>query len=241
MAARSLLICMAMQGEADPIIRALDLRPAPDAFDPRLPFRAFSGHRNGATVTVTVSGIDPRHGVDNIGTQPAALQAYLSIQAFKPDAVISAGTCGGLEGRGFRIGEVVASSGDFLYHDRIVPIPGFEAYGRGHYPAADTEHLARDLGLRTGAVASGNALETSARDLEFFDRHGVAAKEMEATSVAWVCWMLDLPVYALKSITDFIDHPASTAEQFDRNFSAACANLCETVVRAVDWLGGDRR
>ena len=101
--------------------------------------------------------------------------------------------------------------------------------------------LARDLGLRTGAVASGNALETSARDLEFFDRHGVAAKEMEATSVAWVCWMLDLPVYALKSITDFIDHPASTAEQFDRNFSAACANLCETVVRAVDWLGGDRR
>ena len=233
---RSILICMAMEGEAGPILRALDLAPVPDAFDPRLPFRAFSGHRNGAAVAVTVSGKDPRHGVDNIGTQPAALQAYLSIQAFRPDTVISAGTCGGIEAKGFRIGDVVASSGDFLFHDRVVPIPGFEAYGRGHYPAADASELARDLGLKSGAVASGNALETTARDLAFFDRHGVAAKEMEAASVAWVCWMLDLPLYALKSITDFIDHPSSTAEQFERNFHTAGASLCAQVVRAVDWL-----
>jgi adenosylhomocysteine nucleosidase/5'-methylthioadenosine nucleosidase len=89
-------------------------------------------------------------------------------------------------------------------------------------------------------VASGNDLETHPRDLEFFDRHGVVAKEMEAASVAWVGGLLGVPVHALKAITDFVDHPASTAAQFESNFQAACAALTVAVSRAADWLLSSR-
>lgn len=42
-----------------------------------------------------MSGKHAVHGVDNVGTIPAALAAYLAVQAFTPDLVISAGTAGG--------------------------------------------------------------------------------------------------------------------------------------------------
>lgn len=61
-------------------------------------------------------------GVDNVGTVPAALTAYLAIQAFKPDIVISAGTAGGFRSRGAAIADVFVSTG-MVNHDRRIPIP----------------------------------------------------------------------------------------------------------------------
>ena len=62
------------------------------------------------------------HGVDNVGTVPAALTAYLAIQAFKPDLVISLGTAGGFKAKRGKIGDVYLSTG-FANHDRHIPIP----------------------------------------------------------------------------------------------------------------------
>ena len=45
MTAPPILILMAMEAEARPVIDRLGLSPEPGAFDPRLPFRAFSGAR----------------------------------------------------------------------------------------------------------------------------------------------------------------------------------------------------
>jgi nucleoside phosphorylase len=36
-------------------------------------------------------------GVDSVGTVPASLVAYASIQALKPDLIINAGTAGGFK------------------------------------------------------------------------------------------------------------------------------------------------
>ena len=46
------------------------------------------------------------HGVDNVGTVPAAVAVYAAVSAFKPDLVVNAGTAGG-----FKVGfeEVVAN------------------------------------------------------------------------------------------------------------------------------------
>jgi nucleoside phosphorylase len=62
------------------------------------------------------------HGVDNVGTVPAALTAYLAIQTLKPDLVISLGTAGGFKAKGGEIGDVYISTG-FANHDRHIPIP----------------------------------------------------------------------------------------------------------------------
>lgn len=62
------------------------------------------------------------HGVDNVGTVPAAVTAYLAVHEFKPDLVISVGTAGGFKARGAAIGDVFLATA-FANHDRRIPIP----------------------------------------------------------------------------------------------------------------------
>lgn len=69
-----------------------------------------------------VAGKCKVHGVDNVGTVPAALTAFLGIQQLKPDIVVSVGTAGGFKAKGGAIGDVYVSTG-FANHDRHIPIP----------------------------------------------------------------------------------------------------------------------
>ena len=62
------------------------------------------------------------HGVDNVGTVPAAVTAYLAVHEFKPDLVISVGTAGGFKSKGAAIGDVFLATA-FANHDRRIPIP----------------------------------------------------------------------------------------------------------------------
>ena len=62
------------------------------------------------------------HGVDNVGTVPAAVTAYLAVHEFKPDLVISVGTAGGFKAKGAAIGDVFMATA-FANHDRRIPIP----------------------------------------------------------------------------------------------------------------------
>ena len=62
------------------------------------------------------------HGVDNVGTVPAAVTAYLAVHEFKPDLVISMGTAGGFKAKGAAIGDLFLATA-FANHDRRIPIP----------------------------------------------------------------------------------------------------------------------
>lgn len=62
------------------------------------------------------------HGVDNVGTVPAALATYVALQQFKPDLCISIGTAGGFGKRGGKIGDVYLGTSS-ENHDRRIPIP----------------------------------------------------------------------------------------------------------------------
>ena len=69
-----------------------------------------------------VAGKCHMHGVDNVGTVPAAVTAYLAVHEFQPDLLISMGTAGGFRARGAAIGDVFLATG-FANHDRRIPIP----------------------------------------------------------------------------------------------------------------------
>src|SRR5262245_28664327 len=138
-----ILILVAMQAEADPIIRTLHLQPSQQSIDAQLPFKAYEHCHPNQQIFLLVSGADPRYEVDNIGTQAATLMTYVGIERFQPDLVISAGTAGGFAARGAEIGTVYLSDDEFLFHDRIVPLAGFDAQGAGHYPAANVRTLAK--------------------------------------------------------------------------------------------------
>jgi 5'-methylthioadenosine nucleosidase len=232
---------MAMRAEAEPILRSLGAAsrelPGPAA---RMPFEWHHARRGVLDVVIAVNGRDPRHGVDAIGTQPAALNTFLTVAHWEPDLVISAGTAGGWAGTGAAVGEVYASRERFVYHDRRVELPGFEEYGIGSYPALDTSALVRSLGLKDGVVTTGNSLDESAADRRVIARTGAVVKDMEAAAVAEVAHGLGVPVMALKAITDLVDSHVETAEQFTANLALASRRLCETLLAVLDWCDGRR-
>lgn len=77
-----------------------------------------------------------------MGTSPAVLAAHIAIQKLRPDLVINAGTAGGFQAKGGSVGDVYVST-CLRHHDRRIPIPGFEAYGRGEHDALEVPKLVK--------------------------------------------------------------------------------------------------
>ena len=243
------LIVMAMEAEAQPLVARLGLRAGAQFMTESgaaLPMRAWEEPRHadpaagaaphGAGVSVITCGRDERFGVDAIGTQPAVLAAHLGIERVAPDLVISAGTAGGFHERGARIGDVYLSEEPIVYHDRRIQIDGFDAYGIGSYPCIDTRAMAEALGLKRAIVSTGNAIDLPPCDLKMMKRTGASVKEMEAAAVAWVCTLHGLPFLAVKAITDLVDGRHATEHEFMANLQTASRSLTEALARVLQWV-----
>jgi len=237
---KSILMIIAMAAEAAPCIEALGLKPEGNVFDRRLPMKAYCGHRGGIWLMLSTNGIDPRFGVDQVATQLAAVSAYAAIERFNPDMVINAGTAGGFKRAGLEIGEAVISRDSLKFHDRRIPLAGFDAYGIGSYPCADMAQMAESLGLKTKGISTGNSLDMTPTDLEMIEKNHAAIKEMEAAAVAWVAWTMEKPFMALKAVSDFLDSPEKSETQFTENLAKATENLSRQLVRILDYLAGSR-
>lgn len=237
---RRISLLFAMQEEARPLIDALGLEPAPGLHDRDLPFVTYVGSADSLEVSVTVSGHDNRFEVDNIGPVAATLMSYTTIDHFAPDLVISAGTAGGFAARGAHIGTVYLSDDRFVFHDRVVPLPGFEQSAIGHYPALNVRAMAADLALPFGIVSSGSSLQKEPRDITVIEEFGAVAKEMEAAAAAWVCMLKGTPFVALKSITNLLDGPGTSEEHFVRNLARASDCLQSQLLRVLAYLDGKR-
>ena len=235
---KKILILVAMQAEADPIINALKLKQKNGSIDVQLPFNAFEKASDDQEILLIQSGSDPRYKVDNIGTQAATLMAYVGIEHFKPDLVISAGTAGGFSNKGAQIGTVYLSDKEFVFHDRQIPLAGFDEQGVGHYPAANLRGLAKKLDLLVGIISSGSSFKKDEGQLAAISKSGAVAKEMEVAAIGWVCWLKQTPLVAIKSITNLLDQQESSESQFVENFSFATLQLSQKVQYIVEYIRG---
>ncbi|MBU2646497.1 5'-methylthioadenosine nucleosidase [bacterium] len=229
-------LVIAMNSEAAPLIKTLALEKKADLFPAPLPFELYQGEAAGKRISVIVSGLDREHGVNNVGTQSATLMTYLIIAHLHPDLVINAGTAGGIGEKGCQIGDIYLSESPFCYHDRRIPLPRFDQYGIGSYPSIDTTEMAASLGFKTGRISTGDSLDMTDRDLEMIRSNRAIIKEMEAAAVAWVCRMMDIPMFAVKVITDLIDRQTSTEAQFTANLQLAVNNLRRSILQVIDYL-----
>lgn len=230
---KSIAVVMAMSAEALPILTLLHAAPLDPV--PYMPFQLYEAHRNNCRIIVSVNGRDKRHDVDSIGTQTAALNAYVVAERFSPELMITAGTAGGWTHRGAQIGDVYVSDQKFVHHDRRIAIPGFAEYGIGSYPATSTRSLAQSLNLKQGIITTSNSLDENDDDRRLIAETGGVVKEMEAAGVAYVCDLMNIPVMALKAITDLVDHQAATADQFAANLHMASEQLAEKLVQVIDF------
>jgi len=177
------------------------------------------------------------HGVDNIGTVPAAVTAYLAVQALKPDLVISAGTAGGFASRGAVIGDVFMATA-FANHDRRIPLAAFDAYGVWAIDAHPAPRLASASGLKMGIVTTGNSLDATDADMTAMAANGAAVKEMEAAGAVWAAHLFEVPMLALKSVTDIVDGDRPAAEEFLANLSTATRALHDKLAAALAFIAG---
>ena len=169
---RNVLILIAMEAEAAPFLSTLSLQKA-DWQHPGAPCVIYSGMHKGVIVSVCTNGLCSKHDntVNNVGTTPAAISAFLTISQLKPDLIINAGTAGGFKSKGAAIGDSFIST--FMrHHDRRIPIPGSEGYSRGHHASLACPNLVASLGFKTGVVTTSNSLDHTEMDNSIMAENG---------------------------------------------------------------------
>ena len=233
---RNVAIIMAMKQEAQPFIEEFEFEKI-NPFDQQLPMEAFTIRRNNLNITVVINGRDKNLHLDCVGTQPATLAAFLTVKHFAPDLIVNAGTAGAFMEYGSQIGDVYLSHTTIQYHDRRIPIPGFDRYGMGNYPCLNVSNMAKALGIKLGNVSTGNSLDIVPTDLLFMKTTPPPIlKEMEAAAIAWVAQMYQIPFIAVKSVTDLIDNDQAVQEEFIENLAIAANNLKKKLIRIVEYL-----
>ena len=228
-------VVMAMRAEAAGVLSALGADPVVDGAP--LTFEWHVAQREAVRVVVAVNGVDPRTGVDSIGTEAAAVNTHEVISRFAPSLVISAGTAGGWTRANGQVGDLYVSWPHVVHHDRRIDLDGLREYGIGSHPVWEgAPALAEALGARLGIVTTGNSLDESDTDRDMILALGGEVKEMEAAAVAGMCALHGVPFVAIKAITDLVDDPAPTAEQFLANLSEASRQLARAVPACIDHL-----
>mmetsp|Transcript_11711 Transcript_11711/g.17179 ORF Transcript_11711/g.17179 Transcript_11711/m.17179 type:complete len:279 (+) Transcript_11711:39-875(+) len=239
------IVSIAMEAEATPLVDHLELKEDKSAFPPQVPFRAYSGSicDSSTKITVITSGKDIAHetGVDNVGTVPAALSAYLALQNL-PDAdiLINAGTAGGFGRKGAEIGDVFLTTA-VANHDRRISIPVFTPYGVGKLNSVvDTATLASRNNFKTGICTTGNSLEKTPEDEKHMLENDASVKDMEAAAIAWSCELHGIPFVGLKVVTDIVDGDVPAQDEFMENLSTASKSLQAAVPKLLESMCSDR-
>lgn len=199
---KKVLLVVAMDSEAQPIINTLHLTPIKHSFS-GLPMRGYEGKLDNKEILLIKNGKDPVNKVQNIGTQAATLSTYLGIEYFHPDFIISIGTAGAVPESGAGLMDIYLSKTIYFF-DRRIPMKGYEKYGRGAFPSTPLPNIEKKLGFKTGVVCSGDSFDEEQVDYKIFLKEHCAAIDMEAASVAWVSMLTKTPMIAIKGITNFV-------------------------------------
>lgn len=229
------LLIMAMHDEAKPLINAMKLYELGN-INPNYTIEHHWGQISGHKIDLIVNGKCSIYKVDQIGTQVSTLCAHIGIQKFQPDIIINAGTAGGFLSDNAKVGDVYLSYPTTNYHDRRISIPSFKEYGVGAYPTYNCLNIAKDLGLRTGIVTTGNSLDYTEQDMTMIKSYNGVVKDMEAAAIAWVAQQHNIPFLAIKSITDIVDGEHPTEKEFLQNLNLASESLARQTVKVIDWF-----
>mmetsp|Transcript_28705 Transcript_28705/g.43884 ORF Transcript_28705/g.43884 Transcript_28705/m.43884 type:complete len:278 (+) Transcript_28705:63-896(+) len=240
----NVVIAIAMEAEAAPFIEHLSLQENTSFFASKLPFKAYQGTHEECNLTVITNGKDSVHGtgVDNVGTIPASLATYITLEQLESetnpvDLLINAGTCGGFSRKGAEIGDVFLTTA-VANHDRRIQIPSFTEYGVGKVSSTGVKNLAETMGAKLGICTTGNSLDAHSDDHHHMSENDASVKDMEAAAIAWSCELHKTPHFGLKVVTDIVDGDKPTQEEFLENLGTAAKSLQEALPKVVEFICG---
>lgn len=193
--------------------------------------------------TGAIAGVETAAVVSGMCKVNAAIAAQILVDTFRVDAVINAGTAGGMD-PGLEILDTVIST-DVVYHD-VSPeiLTDFS-------PRMETASFPADAGLLElskravekghfphrvvwGRMATGEAFIDTRGRQEINDRYAPLSVDMETGTVAHVCRAYGVPFLAIRSITDTAAH--SGVGNFAENCRAASIVAREITVALLGEL-----
>eukprot|EP00252_Welwitschia_mirabilis_P008692 TRINITY_DN20768_c0_g1_i2.p1 TRINITY_DN20768_c0_g1~~TRINITY_DN20768_c0_g1_i2.p1 ORF type:complete len:264 (+),score=53.95 TRINITY_DN20768_c0_g1_i2:171-962(+) len=235
---KNLLLVIAMQAEALPLVNKFQLTEDQNPPFPKgMPWIRYHGVYKDLQISIVIPGKDPIFGIDSVGTVTSALVTYASVQALKPDVIINAGTAGGFKDKGACVGDVFLAT-DVAFHDRRIPIPVFDLYGKRSRPTFQPTNLVNDLGLKVGRLSTGDSLDLSPQDEEIIRANDTAIKDMEGAAVSYVAELFSIPAIFLKAVTDVVDGERPTAEEFLSNLNTVSQAMEEIVTKVIEYING---
>lgn len=229
-----------MDAEAAPFVKHLDLTLQVDFFPPPAPFRAYTGTHDDVIVTLITNGKDAIYDseADNVGTISASMATYLALQIVKADILINAGTAGGFRRKGAQIGDVFLTTA-VAFHDRRIPLPGYDIYGTGKIDTFfDPAKMAAAYHWKTGVCSTSNSLDQTPACAERMLANDAAVKDMEAASIAWSAALHKTPFLGVKVVTDIVDGEIPTEDEFLQNLATASCKLQEALPLVLEYLSG---
>lgn len=165
----------------------------------------------------------------------AAIAAQVMIDTFGIDAMISAGTAGGIDSS-IRVLDTVVSD-RLAYHDVADDIlTEFHPWLKESFFQADPSllslassyALSSPYPIRIGMIASGESfVEGEIRDAIVRKLNPLAA-DMESAAVAHVCYANGVPFISVRTITDTAERDG--IDSFDANCASASARCADIVL-----------
>jgi 5'-methylthioadenosine nucleosidase len=262
----NIVIITAMQSEADPIVKKLGMKEvkAQSLGFKRGCIKIYRASINCRFVYLVLNGKDPVFGVDRVSAISAALTAAETINALKPDLIISAGVAGGVKKSHLKIGDVIVSDSEPVFCDRVIMSinnPAYRLYGTGYFKYLKINAIAEKLRIIPGIVATESSLDPTDRDLKELQMLNADTIDMEAAAVAQVAQdvlitnreevvykdaitidsnadTIAIPVrfMALKAIVNFLDPDLHT--DMKKNFEKAIDKLAEKVQNLLPHIIG---
>lgn len=194
----------------------------------------YEGTINGAEAVALFSGVCKVN---------AAIAAQILIDTYRVDAIINAGTAGGMQ-QGLRILDTVIAT-EVAYHD-VAPelLTEFHPWLDSIYFKTDEKLLAHShkavekLGLQKsvcwGRMVTGEAFITEEGRDAINARFAPCTVDMETAAVAHVCYVNSIPFLAIRCITDDAAH--SGKDHFEENCRAASQRACEITAALLTEL-----
>lgn len=229
---KKILLVIAMDSEAQPIIATLHLHKINNPFQ-KLPMQGYRGKYNNLNIFLVTNGVDPINNIDNVGTQAATLSTYLGINYFHPDLIINTGTAGGVKENGAHPGDIYFSKKIYFY-DRRIDLKKYHEYGLGGYDSIALSSLDKNSGFKIGIVCSGDSFDKNQTDYHMFIKQHCVAVDMEAAGVAWVSMLTHTPMLAIKGITNYVR--GDTYKEYQHHIANVTSTLSTKLKVLLNYL-----
>lgn len=189
------------------------------------------------------------HGVDVVALYSgvckvnAAIAAQILIDTYGVDAIINAGTAGGIDTK-LEVFDTVIST-EVAYHD-VAPdiLTEFHPWMKTVYFHADggllelSRHVVQRMGMKEkvywGRMVTGEAFITEEGRQSISERFRPLTVDMETASIAHVCYVNNTPFISIRSITDTAEHSGSG--YFEENCRKASSIAKEITVTLLEEL-----